>query len=121
MPEEQQPTTASVLQNPGQVDDLEDWGAVPDMIEGQSHTSGKLLHKGPDGQSECGIWTCTPGYWECEVGRDEFCYFLEGRATYTSQDDEVIEVEPGTTVLFPSGWTGTCRVHEQVKKIYMCR
>jgi uncharacterized cupin superfamily protein len=39
---------------------LKDWGAVPTMIEGASHTSGIVIHKGPDGESEAGIWICTP-------------------------------------------------------------
>ncbi len=61
--------------------DLADWGMVPTMIEGQSHTSGKVLHKGPGGESESGIWRCTPGQWFCHVTRDEFCHFLAGRCT----------------------------------------
>lgn len=113
--------TASALRNPAEVDDLEDWGPVPDMIEGQSHTAGTLLHKGPDGRSECGIWTCTPGHWACTVERDECCHFLEGRATYTHESGETLEVEAGTVAFFPEGWTGSCRVHETVRKVYMCR
>lgn len=122
MPEEEQSESvaARVFEDPTAVDTLEDWGPVPNMIEGQSHTTGKLLHKGPDGRSECGIWTCTPGYWECDVARNEFCHFLDGRATYTHESGDVIEIEPGTTVFFPEGWTGTCRVHKTVRKAYMC-
>jgi len=50
--------------------DLADWGVIPTMLEGRSHTSGKVLHKGPEGESECGLWRCTPGKWECHVTRD---------------------------------------------------
>lgn len=113
--------TAQVFPDPTAVDDLEDWGPVPEMIEGQSYTAGKVLYKGPEGRSECGIWTCTPGHWECKVTRDEFCQFLLGRATYAHEDGDVIEIEPETTVFFPEGWTGTCHVHETVRKVYMCR
>lgn len=112
---------AHAISDPTAVDDLDDWGPIPDMIEGESHTSGTVLYKRPDGSSECGIWVCTPGYWECTVDRDEFCHFLDGRATYTSEDGTTIEIEPGTTAVFPEGWTGTCRVHETVRKVYMCR
>ena len=35
--------------------DLVDWGVIPTMLQGESRTSGKLLHKGPEGESECGI------------------------------------------------------------------
>ena len=70
------------LFKPLEFTDWVDWGPITTMILGQSHTSGKLLYKGPDGQSECGIWRCTPGKWRCHVTRDEFCHFLAGRCTY---------------------------------------
>jgi uncharacterized cupin superfamily protein len=98
-----------------------DWGPVPTMIEGQSMTSGRLLHKGPGGRSETGIWVCTPGYWNCHVTRDEYCHFVLGRATYVHESGEVIEIEPDTVAFFPQDWKGTCRVHETVRKVYMIR
>jgi uncharacterized cupin superfamily protein len=119
MPEDAAPA-ASLLQDPTAVDDLDDWG-TPEMISGESRTSGTVMHKGPDGESECGIWTCTPGRWECDVTRDEFCHFLEGRATYTPESGESFEVRAGTVAFFPEGWTGDCEVHETVRKVYMCR
>ena len=97
---------------------FEDWGVIPTMIEGRSHTSGVVLHKGPNGENETGIWICTPGYWRCDVTRDEFCHFLLGRCTYTHESGEVIEIVPGTAAFFPKGWNGTCRVLETVRKIY---
>ena len=75
-----------MLRKPLEVGKLEDWGPVPTMIEGQSHTAGVYLYPGREGDSECGIWECTPGYWNCLVDRDEFCHFLEGRCTYTHED-----------------------------------
>ena len=110
-----------VLHDPGGIDDVVDWGVIPTMISGESRTSGVLLHKGPDGSPESGVWICTPGYWECHVTRDELCHFLEGRCTYTHETGEVIEIEPDTAAFFPEGWKGTCRVHETVRKVYMIR
>lgn len=101
--------------------DLVDWGPIKTMIEGQSVTSGKLLHKGPDGRSECGIWVCTPGKWECHVTRDEFCHFLEGNCTYVRNTGEVIEITPGTAAFFEEGWRGVCTVHDTIRKVYMIR
>ena len=60
---------------------FKDWGVIPTMIEGESRTSGLVLYKGPNGESETGIWICTPGYWNCHVTSDEFCHFLFGRCT----------------------------------------
>src|SRR5690606_13040283 len=60
---EQDMTATPRMNKPLAQTDLVDWGVIPTMIEGESRTSGKLIHKGPDGQSECGLWVCTPGKW----------------------------------------------------------
>ena len=109
------------LRGPLTAGPLKDWGAVPTMIEGQSVTAGILLHKGPGGRNETGIWTCSPGYWNCHVTSDEYCHFIAGRCTYTHESGEVIEIEPDTVAFFPKDWKGTCRVAETVRKVYMIR
>ncbi len=115
-------SSAPRLADPSDFDGaLADWGPVPTIIEGRSLTSGLLIHKGPAGKNECGLWVCTPGYWACHVTRDEFCHFLAGRATYTHESGEVIEIAPDTAAFFPAGWKGTCRVHETLRKVYMIR
>ncbi len=110
-----------VMRHPLEQTELKDWGVIPTMIEGTSHVSGRLLHKGPEGRSECGLWICTPGTWACHVTRDEFCHFLEGRATYVHESGDVIEITPDTAAFFPQDWKGTCTVHETIKKVYMIR
>ena len=110
-----------VMREPKRIGELVDWGVIPTMIEGESRTSGRLLHKGEGGSPESGVWICTPGFWECHVTRDEMCHFLEGRCSYTHESGEVIEIEPDTLAFFPEGWRGTCRVHETVRKVYMIR
>jgi len=100
-------------------DDLVDWGPQPDAIEGQSHSTGRLLFKGPGNVPETGIWVCTPGRWRLSVPRDEFCHFVSGRAVYRSDDGETIEVSPGTCVLFPAGWQGEAEIFETIRNIYM--
>ena len=99
--------------------DLVDWGDQPDSIEGQSHSSGRLVFKGPNNQPESGIWVCTPGRWRLSIPRDELCHFVAGRAVYRSDEGEVIEVEPGTAVMFPAGWSGECAVLETMRNIYI--
>jgi len=113
--------TTPVLHRPLDETDLVDWGPIPTMIEGRSMTSGRLLHKGEAGISECGIWVCTPGKWECHVTRDEFCHFIAGRCTYVRDDGEVIDITPDTIAFFPEGWRGVCTVYETVRKVYMIR
>ena len=111
----------AVLHEPLAQKDLKDWGAPEQMLDGNSHTQGVLLHKGEGGASECGYWECTPGYWRCEVARDEFCHFLEGEARYESDDGEVTDIRPDTAAFFPAGWSGSCRVTKTLRKVYMIR
>ena len=111
----------AVLHEPLAQKDLKDWGAPEQMLDGNSHTQGVLLHKGEGGTSECGYWECTPGQWRCEVTRDEFCHFLEGEASYEGDDGEVTDIRPDTAAFFPAGWSGSCRVTRTLKKVYMIR
>ena len=113
--------TTPIMKSPLAIADLVDWGVIPTMIEGQSHTSGKLLHKGPEGRSEGGLWVCTPGKWHCHVTRDEFCHFLSGRGSYVHDNGEQIPVEAGTLVFFPAGWTGISIIMQTLTKAFMCR
>ena len=115
---------AKLLKQPDAIagDDLADWGPVAkpagDVV---SHTNGRLLHRDEDGNSETGLWVCTPGVWRCEVERDEFCHFLAGRCVYTDDEGERLEIEGGDAAFFPAGWAGTCEVLETVRKTYMIR
>jgi uncharacterized cupin superfamily protein len=113
-------STAPHLADAATREDLVDWGPIATPLEGLSRTSGKVLHKEPQG-GESGIWVCTPGRWRCEVEREEFCHFLAGRCTYVHDSGEVIEIVPGTIALFPAGWKGDCTVHETVRKVYAIR
>ena len=112
-------STAPHLRHARSFNDLVDWGVQSDAIEGVSHSSGRLLHKGPDNQPEVGVWVCTPGRWRLSIPRDELCFFIGGRASYRHDDGEVIEVVPDTLVLFPAGWSGECTVHETLRNPYM--
>jgi uncharacterized cupin superfamily protein len=100
---------------------LKDWGAIPTMNEGTSLTAGILLSREPNGRAESGIWTCTPGLWQCEVTSDEYCHFLDGSCTYTHESGETIEIEPDTLAFFPRGWKGPCNVRRTMRKVYMIR
>ncbi len=112
-------STAPHLHPARSYSDLADWGLQSDALQGASHSSGRLLHKGPNNQPEVGLWVCTPGRWKLTIPRDELCFFIAGRATYVCNDGEIIEVAPDTLVLFPAGWSGECTVHETLRNTYM--
>ncbi len=114
-----------VLRGAAQIDplSLSDWGPIAPLpgAAATSRARGVLLHKGPGGSPETGVWECTPGQWACRVERDEFCCFLAGRSIYTDASGERTSIGPGDIAFFPAGWIGTCRVIETVRKAYMIR
>jgi hypothetical protein len=110
-----------VLRDAARAADLKDWGPVASPQRGESRTRGVLLHKGPKGCPEAGLWECTPGVWSCRVDHAEFCYFLAGRCVYTDAAGARTELGGGDAAFFPSGWSGSCEVLETVRKVYMIR
>ncbi|NVP55305.1 cupin domain-containing protein [Mycoplana rhizolycopersici] len=100
---------------------LDDWGASATATEGNPHMSGKVLSVNPDGSSECGVWSCTPGTRAITIPSDEFCYFLGGKGVYVHENGEEIPVSAGAAVFFPAGWTGTSIITETLTKAFMSR
>ena len=93
------------------------WGNVDKPIDQPiSKMSGFLLNK--DVVSETGYWECTEGKWQCQVTRNEFCHFVDGECLYTSEDNEVIEITPGSIAFFPKDWRGICLVKKKIRKFY---
>ncbi|MBD3894563.1 cupin domain-containing protein [Halomonas sp. ML-15] len=111
--------TAPYIHGATHYNDLVDWGTQPDSLEGESHSKGRLLFKGPDNSPETGLWVCTPGRWRLSIPRDEFCHFVAGHAIYHGDNGETIEIYPGTCVLFPAGWSGEADVQETIRNVYM--
>ena len=119
MPEAHLQSTAPHIVGAREYNDLVDWGVQADAVEGVSHSSGRLLFKGPNNSPEVGVWVVTPGTWKLSIPRDECCHFLSGRAIYRRDNGEVIEVGADTLVMFPAGWTGECEVIETLRNAYM--
>ncbi len=101
--------------------DLLDWGHHMEPIDGRSKNSGRLLFKGKDGQPEAGIWIASPGSWKLYLPSDEMHHFVQGKARYTSDDGDIVEITSNTVVHFEEGWSGTVEVFETTRSIYMLR
>lgn len=72
-----------------------------------------------DERTDTGFWECTPG--EFVTSRDgytEICVILAGRVELQAEGGEPIEFGPGDVLVTPSGWKGTWRVREQLRKHY---
>jgi uncharacterized cupin superfamily protein len=97
--------------------DLEDWGALPEATADLMSTSGVIIWE--DGEKQAGVWQCTPGPSRWSMPANEFIYVLYGRMTVTQDGGEPIDVGPGDTMVFPTGWTGDWQIHETMRKLYV--
>lgn len=97
--------------------ELEDWGPLEEATGEEMTTSGLTLWK--DGDSEVGVWQCTPGpsYWKLET--HEFVQIVAGRMTVTPDGGRPTEIGPGDVAVFPRGWAGTWQIHETIRKVYV--
>lgn len=93
----------------------------PTSLDGQLESSVELWVS-PDGSCETGVWECTAGTFTARRdGYDEVCVVVSGRATVTDSNGVVTELSPGSTLITPSGWSGTWVIPETLRKIYTIR
>ncbi|WP_352724764.1 cupin domain-containing protein [Mesorhizobium sp. C264A] len=64
---------------------LEDWGGGSNTLAGSPRASGRILSQNPNGSSECGLWSCTPGSRKITFAAEEFCHFLSGRGPMSAR------------------------------------
>lgn len=93
----------------------------PTSIDGQTESS-VTIWESSDGRVETGVWECVPGTFTAfRDGYDEIAHIVSGMATVTSNDGEVVELSPGSTLVTPAGWKGNWTIHETVRKVYVLR
>ncbi|MBK5410983.1 cupin domain-containing protein [Pseudomonas sp. TH34] len=68
---------------------------------------------------ETGIWECTPGRWRRQIKAQEFCHFIQGRCTFTSDNGEMLHIEAGDALMLPANSTGIWDIQETVRKTYV--
>lgn len=79
-----------------------------------------ILELYDDGQTEAGIWECTPGSWQSRKhGVGELMHFVGGHGWITDADGSRHEIVPGAVRFFPDGWSGRWDVDETVRKVYV--
>jgi uncharacterized protein len=85
---------------------------------GTPMTALRVLHE--DGPVNVGIWECTPGGWSIERRTNtEIVRILAGRARITDASGAVRELEAGSVVVLPRGWSGRWDITETVRKLYV--
>lgn len=103
---------------PGAAPALEDWGPLAEAIGAPMRTAGTTIWSDGAG-AESGIWECTAGPSRWTLETHEFVHILAGRMTVTPDGGDPIEMGPGSTAVFPRGWTGTWDIHEPIRKLYV--
>jgi uncharacterized cupin superfamily protein len=98
--------------------DLEDWGPLAEATGHEMATAGLTVWSAGEG-TESGIWQCAPGPSRWVLETNEFVHVLSGRMTVTPDGGEPVELGPGDTVLFPTGWAGTWDIAETLRKLYV--
>ncbi|MBL3699818.1 cupin domain-containing protein [Leucobacter luti] len=74
---------------------------------------------GSQNRIDTGLWECTVGdFTATRVGYTEICTILSGRVTIEVAGEAPEEFGPGDVMVMPSGWAGTWRVHEPLRKHY---
>ncbi|MCW2289762.1 cupin domain-containing protein [Leucobacter luti] len=74
---------------------------------------------GPNNRIETGLWECTTGdFTAARIGYTEICTILSGSVTVDVAGEAPEDFGPGDVMIMPSGWTGTWRVHEPLRKHY---
>ena len=66
-----------------------------------------------------GIWECTPGQFQREMDAAELMYIISGSLTFTGDNGDSIDMNPGDTVFMPPNSKGIWDVKETVRKVYI--
>ncbi len=65
-------------------------------IDGDPHTVNLNAYASADGSKLMGTWICTPGKWEVNYERWEFCHFLDGYCIITPEGEQPVHLRRAT-------------------------
>ena len=89
-------------------------------IEGTNPQTVTLVnYQSPDGRKVTGTWICTPGKWEIDYDRWEYCHFQEGYSIITPEGKAPVHVKAGDIFTIEPGTKGTWEVVETVRKYFI--
>ena len=92
--------------------DLEGWT----VVEGSPSMKTWVLHTSADGSIISGYWEATPGTYHATYTEYEFVHFIEGKLTITPDGGAPVVLGPGDAFVVESGFTGTWKIDETVRK-----
>ncbi|UTW12791.1 cupin domain-containing protein [Marinobacterium rhizophilum] len=88
-------------------------------IGGDPHTVNLNAYLSADGSKIMGTWICTPGKFEVNYDKWEFCHFLEGYCIITPEGEAPVHLKGGDVFVIEPGMKGTWEVVETVRKYFV--
>ncbi|MDF5909446.1 cupin domain-containing protein [Pseudomonas aeruginosa] len=91
-------------------------------IDGDPHTVNLNAYASADGSKLMGTWICTPGKWEVNYERWEFC-LLPRRLLHhhPGEGEQPVHLRAGDVFVIEPGLRGTWEVVETVRKVFRLR
>ena len=75
-------------------------------------------HEAPSGSVSTGTWEASPGVFRRAIMDAEFSHFIAGRATFVTDEGQVLEFRAGDAAYFPPFSRGVWTIHETLRKTY---
>ena len=88
-------------------------------IGGDPHTVNLNAYLSKDGSKIMGTWICTPGKFEVNYEKWEYCHFLDGYCIITPEGEEAVHLKAGDVFVIEPGMKGTWEVVETVRKYFV--
>lgn len=96
------------------------WHAAPERrVDGNPRQTAWNHYTDTSGAFSAGIWEAEPGAWRVRYTEDEYCEILAGVSELTGDDGRVVTVRAGDRFVVPAGFSGTWRVLETTRKVYV--
>lgn len=71
------------------------------------------------GDSNTGVWECSPGRFERQLPNAEVMHILNGRCTFTPSGGAPLAISAGDTLFFPAHTTGVWHIEETLRKVFV--
>lgn len=87
------------------------------VLSGEPSASTLVLYT--DYGTDAGLWKVTPGEFTTTLnGYREFIHIIGGHGQLIDDQGQEINLQAGTVVALPEGWTGRWKVHTELIKSY---
>ena len=113
-------TGITVISQSAHVQGLQDQGGpARPLSQPPCAFSGVDIDLAGAGNSNTGLWECTPGRFERQLPNAEVMHILSGRCSFTPTGGEPLVIRAGDTLFFPAHTTGVWHIEETLRKVFV--